>query len=66
MLPSLRVNPWHVSKPRFIQCLLGGRKAPHSKTLQKEIKEVEWKNLHSNQHETSSVLVIEQIVLVVR
>jgi hypothetical protein len=33
MLPSLRVNPWHVTKPRFILCLLGGRKAPHSKTL---------------------------------
>jgi hypothetical protein len=34
MLPLLRVNLWHVTKPRFIQCLLGGRKAPHSKALQ--------------------------------
>ena len=36
MLPLLRVNPWDVTKPRFIQCLLGGRKAPHSKALHSE------------------------------
>jgi len=34
MLLLLRVNPWHVTKLRFIQCLLGGRKASHSKALQ--------------------------------
>jgi len=31
MLPLLKIDPWHVTKAHFIQCLLGGRQTSHSK-----------------------------------